>query len=143
MVIISDRQSVNYTYADPSMIVAPPQNKTISLPSSDIEFSIAQEELQRVVRAAGVLQLPNIVVVGDRSTIKVTASNIKNPTTDVFSVEVGSTESEFKMVFGSENIIKLIPSNYKVRITSKGLSEFVGGNIEYFVATEPDSYFNV
>lgn len=142
MTIVSGRQSVNYTYADISSIVAPPQNKSISIPSSEIEFSISQEELQRIVRSAGVLQLPNIAVTGDGIDIKMTATNSKNPTTDVFSIEVGKTEKTFNMVFKVESIIKLMPANYNVKITSKGLSHFSSDTIEYYIATESDSYYN-
>jgi hypothetical protein len=142
MKIVSGRQSVNYTYADISSIVAPPQNKTINIPSAEIEFSISQEELQRIVRSAGVLQLPNVAVTGDGETIKMTVTNNKNPTTDVFSIEVAKTDKTFNMVFKVESIIKLIPANYNVRITSKGLSHFSSDNIEYYIATEADSYYN-
>jgi hypothetical protein len=142
MTIISGRQSVNYTYADISTIVAPPQNKTISISSAEIEFSIAQEELQRIVRATGVLQLPNIAVTGDGKTINMTATNSKNPTTDVFSIEVGETDKSFNMIFKVEAIIKLIPASYDVRITSKGISHFSSNNIEYFIATDPSSNYN-
>lgn len=140
--IVSGRQSVNYTYADPSMIVAPDPNKDINFPSADIEFSISQEELQKVVRATGVLQLPEIAVIGNGQTITVTATNSKNPTTDVFSIEVGNTEKTFNMVFKVESIIKLISGNYDVMISSRGLSKWSTANCIYFVATEASSTFN-
>ena len=139
--IISERQSVNYTYTDPSMVIAPDPNKEILFPEADIEFSISQEELQRVVRASGVLQLPEIAVTGNGQTIAVTATNSRNPTTDVFSVEVGTTEKTFSMIFKVDNIIKLISGNYDVKISSRGLSKWSTGNIMYYVATEASSSF--
>lgn len=140
--IVSGRQSVNYTYADPSMVIAPDPNKEINFPSADIEFSIAQEELQRVVRAAGVLQLPDIAVNGNGDKITVTATNSKNPTTDVFSIEVGETNNIFSMIIKAENIIKLLPAAYEVKITSLGFAQFKASNIVYFIATEANSTFN-
>jgi hypothetical protein len=142
MNIISGRQSVNYTYADISSIVAPPEDKKIVVNPVDIEFSISQSELQKLVRAAGVLQLPHISVVGDGSAIKITATNSKNPTSDIFSVEVGSTDKVFNMFFKVDNIIKLLPINYDVKINSRGISSFTGNNVEYFITTEADSKFN-
>ena len=139
--IVSGRQSVNYTYADPSMIVAPDPNKDINFPAADVEFSISQEELQKVVRASGVLQLPEIAVTGDNHHITVTATNSKNPTTDVFSVEVGETDKSFNMIFKVDNIIKLISGNYDVKISSRGLSKWSTGNVMYYVATEASSSF--
>jgi hypothetical protein len=140
--IVSGRQSVNYTYADPSMIVAPDPNKDINFPAADIEFSISQEELQKVVRASGVLQLPEIAVNGNGQAITVTATNSKNPTTDVFSIEVGTTDKTFNMVFKVDNIVKLISNNYDVMISSRGLSKWSTNNIMYYIATEASSTFN-
>ena len=140
--IVSGRQSVNYTYADPSMIVAPDPNKDINFPAAEIEFSISQEELQKVVRATGVLQLPDIAVIGNQQTITVTATDSKNPTTDVFSVEVGTTDKNFNMIFKVDNIIKLISGNYDVKISSRGLSKWSTNNVVYYVATEASSSYN-
>jgi gp45 sliding clamp, C terminal len=139
--IVSGRQTVNYTYADPSMIVAPDPNKDINFPAADVEFSISQEELQKVVRASGVLQLPEIAVTGDSHHITVTATNSKNPSSDVFSIEVGTTDKSFNMIFKVENIIKLISSNYDVMISSKGLSKWSTNNMFYYIATEASSTF--
>lgn len=139
--IVTDRQSVNYTFADPSMIVAPDPNKNINFPAADIEFSISQEELQRVVRATAVLQLPDIAVVGDGENISITATNSKNPTTDGFSIVVGNTDKNFTMYFEVSDIIKLISSDYNVKISSKGLSQWRSDNVLYYVAVKANSSF--
>ena len=140
--IVSGRQSVNYTYTDPSMIVAPDPNKDINFPAADIEFSISQEEIHRVVKAAAVLQLPDIAVTGDGETILVTATNSKNPTTDVFSIEVGTTDKTFNMVYGVDNIVKLLSANYNVSISFRGLSKWKSDKILYYVAPEAVSSSN-
>ena len=141
VIIKSGRQTVNYTYADPSMIVAPDPNKDINFPSADVEFSISQEELQKVIRAAGVLQLPDIAVTGDKEKISVTATNSKSPTTDVFSVEVGETTKQFSMYFDVPDIVKLISNNYDVKISTKGLSQWKTNNVLYYVAVKANSTF--
>ena len=140
MKIHAGKHATTYTYADASMIVAPPE-KEITFPGADIEFSITADDLQKVVRATGVLQVPDIVVSGDGSTIAITATNSKNPTTDVYSIEVGETTNAFSMVFKAENIIKLIPKDYNVRISSKGISQFNTEGLMYFVANEANSNF--
>jgi hypothetical protein len=140
--IESGRQTVNYTYTDPSMIVAPDPNKGINFPAADIEFSISQEELQKVVRATAVLQLPDIAVIGNGETITVTATNSKNPTTDIFGIEVGETDKTFSMYFDVSDIIKLISGNYEVKISSKGLSQWKTSNVLYYVATKANSSFS-
>lgn len=139
--IKSGRQSVNYTYTDPSMVVAPRYDKDVVLPTTDIEFSISQEELQRLIKASGVLQLPEVAVIGDGEKIRIAATSVKNPTTNLFSIEVGTTEHQFKVIFKVDNIIKLLSADYNVKISKRGLSQFTASNIVYFVATEADSTF--
>jgi hypothetical protein len=133
--ITSDRQSVNFTYADPNTIVAPTAD-TVKFPSADVEFELLGEELQKLIRAASILQLPHIVVSGDGSKVKIAASDAKNPTTDTFSVEVGATDKEFNITFKVENIIKLLSTTYNVKITLKGLAQFTSDVVTYFVASE-------
>ena len=140
LTIRSERQSVNYTYTDSSMIATPPE-KEIVFPSADIEFSISQEELQKVIRAAAVLQLPDIAVIGDESKITITANKSKDPTADVFGIEVGETNKSFAMYFEVTDIIKLISSDYQVKISSKGISKWQSSNILYYVATKSNSSF--
>ena len=140
MKISSGKQSLLYTYADASMIVTPPE-KDITFPSPDIEFNVTQEELQRVVRSAGVLQLPEITVVGDGSVIRLCSGNSKNPSADTFMVDVGTTEKTFNMVFKAENAMKLISTDYNVKISSKGLSLFTSNTVSYYVPTESNSSF--
>lgn len=140
MKIHSGKHATTYTYADPSMIVAPPE-KEIVFPGADVEFNITAEDLQKVVRATGVLQVPDIVVSGSDGTIAITATNSKNPTTDVYSIEVGATDNTFSMVFKAENIIKLIPKDYNVKISSRGISQFNTEGLMYFVANEANSNF--
>ena len=139
--IESGRQSVNYTYADPSMIVAPDPNKSITFPDADVEFSISHDELQRVVRATSVLQLPDIAVIGDGQKITITATNSKNPTTDIFGIQVGDIDKSFAMYFDVSDIIKLISADYNVKISSKGLSQWKSNNVLYYVAMKVNSSF--
>lgn len=138
--IVSGRQSVNYTYADPSTIVSPP-DKEIVFPGAEVEFSISQQDLQRLVRATGVLQLKSVVVIGDGTNIFIAAANAKNPTADHFSIEVGESDKRFEIFYSAENIIKLISADYTVRISSKGLTQFVSTNVEYFMASEAGSTY--
>lgn len=141
MTIKSGKQSLNYTYADPSMIVSPPE-KEITMPEPDIEFNVTQEELQKIVRAAGVLQLPEIAAIGNGSSMTFSAINSKNPSADTFNVDLGSTGKTFKMIFKTENIIKLLSTNYNVKISSKGIALFTSDTISYYVPTESNSSFS-
>lgn len=138
--IQSGKQTMTYTCADPSMIISPPE-KELNFPTPDIEFEVNQEDLQKVIRAGGVLQLPEISVVGKNGKISIAATNGKNPTTDLYSVEVADTDKTFNMIFKADNIMKLISSDYNVKLTSKLISKFTSKSSVnvYYVAAEKDS----
>jgi len=140
MLIKSGKQQISYTYAESSMIVSAPE-KDITFPEPEIDFNITQEELQKVVRATGVLQVPDVSIQGNKEKVRVYAMNSKNPTTDTFSIDVGETDKHFDMIFKAENIIKLVPANYNVKISSKGLALYTSDKISYYVATESNSSY--
>ena len=80
-------RKVQYTYADPKLIVTP-GDKEIKLPSVDVEFDLKSDTLQSVLKAMGVLGLPEIAVTGEDGTLSIQAIDSKNPSSDKFS-EIG------------------------------------------------------
>jgi len=137
--IFDANKSTHYTYADESTITKTPE-KEIKLPSIDVTFTLTNDNLKDVEKAAGVLGLPEIVVVGDGKLISLQAADTKNPSGDVYSVEIGTTNKTFKAIFKSENI-KIIPGDYEVSICSKGISCFKGKEADYWIAVEQSSTF--
>lgn len=137
--ISSDNAKVLYTCADPETITQPPA-KEIKIPNNDLSFSLPEEMFATVEKAAGVLGLGEICVVGDGSKFYLTAGNSVNPASDKYSVELGDIEENFNVVFKKE-YLKIIPGNYQVTISKKGLSRFVGEFVEYFVPIESTSTF--
>jgi hypothetical protein len=141
LVKISDGKgrSVNYTFADESTIKSPPE-KEIKLPSEDVSFSLTNANLTEILKALGVLSLPEFAVVGDGSTVSLQAIDSKNPSGDTFSITVGVTDKTFRAIFKAENI-KVIPGDYNVTLSSKGISHFSGPEAEYWIAIEATSTF--
>jgi hypothetical protein len=137
---IYDRnKKINYTYADESTVLKAPE-KEINLPSVDVVFTLTNENLRDVEKAAGILGLPEIAVVGDGENMMLQATDSKNPSGDVFSITVGETDKVFRAIFKTENI-KIIPGSYEVSISSKGISHFSGDDVEYYIAVESSSTF--
>jgi hypothetical protein len=130
----------NYIYADPSMILIPP-DKDINLPSREVEFKLNGDVLALLMKSAGQLGSPQIAVTGNREKIYLQTMNVKNPTDSSFRVEVGETSSEFSLIFLTENI-KLLPGDYDVAISAKGFAHFAGEDIDYWITIEKDSSFN-
>jgi hypothetical protein len=140
MRITDGKRSVDYTYADPNAIIAPPE-KDINLPSRDVEFRLSGQDFQNIVRAANVLSLKNIVVLGSDGKTNISARDVKNPSTDSYTIDVGQTDKEFSIVFNVENLVKLLVRDYNVTICAKGISCFEADDVTYFVALETTSEY--
>lgn len=139
LTLIEDNRNSHFTYADENTVTKAP-DKTISLPSLDVTFKMTDKDLRDVEKAAGILGLPELAVVGDGESISLVATDSKNPTSNDFSIKIGETDKVFKALFKVENI-KIIPGDYEVSISSKGISHFVGADVEYFIAVEQNSTF--
>jgi hypothetical protein len=141
-VIIRDgKMKSKYFFADPNVIVTPPE-KEISLPSEDVCFELSTEQLDRLLKASAVYQLPDISAVGEAGVVKLVVRDKKNETSNNFSIVVGETNSEFVFNFKVENI-KILPGTYEVVVSQKLLSRFTSKNhdLTYYIALEPDSTF--
>ena len=141
LVIREGKRKVKYFYADPQVIISPPDKK-INLPSEDVHFQLDSGALEKLLKAAAVYQLPDLCVVGESGVVKIVVTDKKNDTSNSYSVDVGATDKEFTFYFKVENI-KIIPGAYDVVVSSKLLSEFTNStyNLKYYIALEPDSTF--
>ena len=141
VVIKEGKMRSKYFFADPSVIVSPPE-KEISLPSEDVSFVITSQQLEKLKKAASIYQLPDISAIGGGGVVKLVARDKKNNTSNDFSIVVGETDKDFVFNFKEENL-KIIPGTYDVTISSKLLSRFVAQNYDltYYIALEPDSTF--
>lgn len=137
--IFDGNKKSNYTYADESVITKAP-DKEINLPSAEVKFTLTNEVLKDVEKAASVLGLPEIVVSGDGTNVFLQAMDTKNPSGDVYSVNIGDTDKTFRAIFKAENI-KIIPEDYEVTISARGISHFSGKDVEYWIAIESSSTF--
>jgi hypothetical protein len=140
------KRSVNYTYADPQMIVTPPA-KEIQLPAIDVAVPVKWEDLSNTLKAASVMGLPEIAISSDGSVINLEAISSKNPTADKYSnvIDSNSSGKVFNAVFKIENI-KVMNFDYDVELSSKGIAKFKSANDEgpkltYWIGTEGHSTF--
>jgi hypothetical protein len=133
--IQSGRSRVNYTYASESMIVTPP-DKDITVPDLEATFNVEWDNIQNVIRAAGVLQLGEIAFRSDGTTISMSAVDSKNPTADNYSVDVAEGNgSTFDMIIKVENM-RMMPADYIVSLSSKGMAHFKSTKVQYWIALE-------
>ena len=143
IVITDGKTSIDYRYSDPSVITAPP-DKELSLPSEDVCVTLTEDQLESVKKAAAVLQIPDVSLIGDGETIFLTVRDKKNTGSNTYRVEVGETVDTFQFNMKVENL-KLISGDYDVVISAKNLAFFTnhGRPVSYYVAMEPDSTYNV
>jgi len=141
VVIREGRSRSKYFFADPNVIVTPP-DKAITLPSEDVCFELSTDQLDKLLKAAAVYQLPDISAVGDAGVIKLVVRDKKNDTSNNHEIVVGETDAEFVFNFKVENI-KVLPGTYEVVVSQKLLSRFTSKNhdLTYYIALEPDSTF--
>ena len=142
IVITDGSTSIDYRYSDPSVITAPPE-KELTLPSEDVCVILTEDQLESVKKAAAVLQIPDVSLVGDGESIFLTVRDKKNTGSNSYKVEVGETSDVFCFNMKVENL-KLISGDYDVIVSAKNLAYFTnhGRPVSYFVAMEPDSTFN-
>ena len=135
------RMRSKYFFADPKVIVTPP-DKELELPSEDVSFTLSTEQLDKLIKAAGIYQLPDLAVVGKNGVVKILVRDKKNDTSNDFAITVGETDDTFSFNFKVENI-KILPGTYDVVVSKKLLSRFTcqNYNLKYYIALEPDSTF--
>ncbi len=141
VVIKEGKMRSKYFFADPNVIITPP-DKAIDLPSEDVTFDLSTQQLDKLLKAAGIYQLPDLSVVGENGAVKLLVRDKKNDTSNSFAIAVGETDSTFNFNFKVENI-KILPGTYHVVVSQKLLSRFTSKNYDltYYIALEPDSTF--
>jgi hypothetical protein len=142
--VISDKgskTSTQFFYADPSVITSAPEKK-ITIPSVDVEFTINDSDLDTLIKASRIHNVTDLCLVGDGESIRMVVKDKKNDTSNNFSMVVGETQENFCFYFKVENL-KLLPGNYNVKVSKTNVSLFTStnGDLEYYIALEPDSTF--
>ena len=141
VVIREGKMRSKYFFADPAVIITPPE-KPLTLPSEDVTFDLSTDQLDKLLKAAAIYQLPDLAVVGGEGVVKIVVRDKKNDTSNDFSIIVGETDKTFSFNFKVENI-KILPGTYNVVVSSKLLSRFTckDHDLVYYIALEPDSTF--
>ena len=135
------RNSLKYFYSDPSVVTSP--SKMITMPSEEVTFTLNDDTVNQLKRAAGVISSPDLALENNLLTVK----DKKNDTANNYSINVDCKSEEnadYTFFFKVENL-KLLSGDYKVAVSSKFISHFKNtkSDIEYWIALEPESKYNV
>ena len=141
--ISDDNHQAIYRYCGSSSMFQTPPDKEITFPDPEIQFEMTKEHFKTTVNAANTLGLPEVVVEGDGSNIKLVVSDTGNTSSDKFSTIVGQTDKTFRMIFKTENLNKIMEGDYDVSLSSKRISHFKRktDSLQYWIALEQNSSY--
>ena len=133
------KSSLKYWYSDPSVVTTP--TKDITMPECEVKFNLSSDTLAMVTKAAAVIGAPDMAL--ESGSLKVTDKKNATANNYALDLDVNSESENYKFWFKVENL-KLIQGSYDVQVSSKNISHFKNsaGNVEYFIALEPESVYN-
>jgi gp45 sliding clamp, C terminal len=143
--VAKTRSSCKYFYADVSMIPEFPNTDKIlkAVKSAEIKFDLSEEDLERILKAAGTLQSKHLAVESDGKKILLSALDAGNATSNKYSIEVAKgTGAKFRMLFKTDSF-KLLKGGYEVRISKQKISQFKHSvrELTYWIALEDESTY--
>lgn len=133
VLIGEDNRSVKYVYTDPKMIISVDYNKDFKLPEEMTTFKITADQLSKVIKAAGVLGLPNITISGKNGKLAFMAQDVKNPSTDTFEIDIGTTPLDFSVTYAVE-VLKILPEDYDVTVYKSAVTKLSCDKVTYYLA---------
>jgi len=136
------KNKISYVYADSSLLTVP--TKTISMPTPEVSLDLSEDSLKKMQKAANVLSVGDLAIIGDGKTLTAKVFDFKNPTSNTFELELGEHNGkEFEVYFKLDKLVKLYPGNYTVQVSSKRISQFKHNdiNLKVWIAIEANSKF--
>ena len=137
------KSKAKYFYSDPSVLVSP--QKDVTMPESDVTFTLTESNLAQLQKMAAILKAPDLALIGTKGgdcVLKV--CDKKNDTSNKFDIVVGeNATADYTFYFKVENL-KMMAGDYDVAVSSRSISHFKNTKlpIEYWIALEPDSVFD-
>jgi hypothetical protein len=137
----SDTKSrTKYHFASKDILTT--SDKVVTLPSEDVKFTLTRDLLHRVTTAGSILQLSDIILEckGGVVSFGVIDKNSGNANTHKVVIDDMDVSVPYKFYFKSENL-RMIPDDYEVTISAKGISRLKSESVEYWIALEPTSTY--
>lgn len=140
MYISEGKNKIRYGSADAGVLIAPKSSPKFP-PAPDVCFELSKENLAQITRAASILKVPFVSIVGEDGVISIVVLDKTNPNSNQFMIEVGQTEYSFTVNLKVE-LMKMMPETYEVCMSAdKRACKLVGEDKLYLLAWETDSTF--
>lgn len=130
--------TLNYKPCLPELIISPPENKKLSLPSVDVKFDMSNTVLTKILRLATMNNLPSLSILGKSGSLYLQAHDKNNASANHIQSKIDDWSGEsFLATFKSANL-KIIPDDYVVEMKANTFAIFTSKtrNIQYFIALD-------
>lgn len=142
-------RSIRYFFSSPEIMVkASDAYRDITFPDHFLSFSLSNDEIKDMKKAASTLGMTDLVVASDgEGGVSAFVTDTKNPTANSFSYSltdfvIGDTLESFSFIFDIKNL-KMAAGDYEVFITPKRISKFVNKTVplQYMIGLDNTSEF--
>mgnify|MGYP000173559683 FL=1 len=148
---------VRYFFADESILTSPEGTDGVKMPDTDVSVAFTAEMMGRIRKGSSTLGLSHVVIEGREDGTFIKVCDLADVTSNSYEINIDKEvdfpglevdKENFQAVFTIDNL-KMLPGDYNLAISSKGIARFVRVDsdtdvligTEYFVGLETDSKF--
>jgi len=143
----SGRSKIKYFFTDTDMLTSPAEimlSKAMAMDNFEVNFTLDQDTLNRVKRAASALGHTSVSVTASDGAVALTVFDPENATSNTFTIDVAGTyeHEQFNLILNIANL-KILPGDYQVGISSKLMSKFTHDERDatYWISLEKSSTY--
>ena len=132
------RGGLKYYYCNPALITYPTKSVKIPPELVDVKFVVSEQQLSKLNKAGSVLGVQDLCVACDEEGISLIVEDRTNPSSNDFEVRVSETPVTPNEFYFKLDNLKLLPGDYEVEVSKKGLGMFrsVDGTCSVAIALE-------
>lgn len=138
VIILNDGElSVTYRGCSANLIITPPE-KELVLKDITTKFSLPNATLQKLLKVATMINLPNLSVIGKDGELLLKIHEKANDTSNDGIMKIGEyAGKDFSATFKTENL-KLLPDDYNVDLKEGAFAKFINhkNTLTYSIAVE-------
>lgn len=143
VVITDDTGSkLTFRYVAKEIVISPPA--VVKYPETDVSFTLTDAVIQRIMKAAGVISAPSLVIETMDNKIVLRVTDDKVSSSHAFSMEICEYDgdADFSLILSIDNL-RLMGYDYDVELSKKRISKWSNesAGIEYYVALGLDSTY--
>ena len=139
------RSKVKYFFSPEETLTTP--QKDINMPETDVKFTLTNDTLNKIKRAASTLGHDEVLITGNDGVLSLSVVDSQNSTSNAFSIDIDGefpSGANFNFILSISNL-KILTGDYDVEISSKLISCFKHKdlNVKYWIALEKTSSYGV